>query len=95
MKRGCASGVVQEISQGQTARLRMRRGAVLLYATMRQKRWVAQMKICLEGMRVLEDDYLLALYKIEELRKLRKKIAREFAKRRVGDISAFSPRRGA
>ena len=50
------------------------------------------MKICMEGMRVLEDDYLLALYKIEELRELRKKIAREFVKRRVGDISTFSLR---
>jgi len=40
-----------------------------------------------------EEDYLLALYKIEELRKRRKEIAREFAKRRVGGISTFSPRR--
>ena len=52
MRRECASGVVQEISQGQTARLRMRHGAVLLYATMRQKRWVAQMKICMEMMQM-------------------------------------------
>jgi len=44
-------------------------------------------------MRVIEDDYLLALYKIEEMRELREKIAREFVKRRVGDISTFSPRR--
>ena len=40
-----------------------------------------------------EEDYLLALYKIEELRERRKEIAREFVKRRVGDISTFSPRR--
>ena len=41
----------------------------------------------------MPEDYLLALYRIEELRKLRKKIAREFVKRRVGGISAFSQRR--
>ena len=40
-----------------------------------------------------EEDYLLALYKIEELRKRRKEIAREFAKRRIEGISTFSPRR--
>ena len=39
------------------------------------------------------EDYLLALYKIEELRRRRKEIAREFAKRRAGRISTFSPRR--
>jgi len=39
----------------------------------------------------MRGDYLLALYKIEELRELRKKIAREFARREVS--VPFSPRR--
>jgi len=56
MRRECVSGVVQGIFQGQTAKSQEKHGAVLLYATMRQKRWGAQMKICIEGMRVLEDD---------------------------------------
>jgi len=42
---------------------------------------------------VFEEDHLLALYRIEELRKLQKKIAKEWAKRRVEGISTFSPRR--
>ena len=40
------------MSQGQTAKSQERRGAVPLYATMRQKRWVAQMKICMEMMQM-------------------------------------------
>ena len=45
------------------------------------------MKICLEGMRVLEDNYLLALYRIEELRKRGREIAKDAAKRSLYECS--------